>query len=85
VTFDKLKAMVMGEKEKITIPIPRQIARLPNWKIVTRPTSKNWKAVNTKRRKVDKEHTVPHGYNAWHDEAEEDQDILEALDVLGDE
>ena len=86
VTFDHLKAMVMGEEENMTIPIPRQIARLANWSIVTRPTSKKWQAINTKRRKVDKEHTVPHGYNAWGDvEEEDDQDVLEAMDLLLDE
>jgi len=84
VTFDQLKSMVMGEQDKITVPIPRQIARLPTWKIVTRPTTKNWQAVNNKRRRVDMAHTVPHGYNAWGDADEEDQDLLEVMDLLGD-
>ena len=82
VTFEQLKAMVLGEEEKITVPIPRQIARLPGWRLVTRSTSKNWQAQNTKRRRVDKEHTVPYGYNAWANEPEEDQDLLEAMDIL---
>jgi hypothetical protein len=85
VTFDNLKRLVMGDEDSMVIPIPRQIARLPKWKIVTRPTSKRWQAVNTKRRRVDAERTVPHGYNAWGDEDEEDQELLEALDVLGDD
>ena len=82
VTFENLKAMVLGEQDPITVPIPRQITRLPGWKIVTRPTSKRWQAVNTKRRRVDREHTVPHGFNAWHGEEEDDQELLEAMDLL---
>lgn len=82
VTFKNLKKMVMGYKDNIIVGIPRQIARLPSWKIVTRPSSKNWQAVNTKRRRVDMAHTVPHGYNAFADEDEEDQDILETMDFL---
>lgn len=84
VTFENLKDLVMGSKEKITIPIPHQIARLPNWTLVTRPSSKMWQAVNSKRRRVDAEHTVPHGFNAWHDQDDEDQEMLEVLDLLGD-
>ena len=84
ITFENLKSMVMGDTSKITVPIPQQISRLPGWKIVTRATSKDWQAKNTKRRRVDKEHTVPHGYNPWGDEDEEDQEMLEALDILGD-
>ncbi|XP_026286850.1 uncharacterized protein LOC113212391 [Frankliniella occidentalis] len=80
VTFDNLKAMVMGEKENVVVPIPRQIARLSSWKIVTRPSSKNWKAVNTKRRRVGVELTVPLGYNAWGDDA--DEETLERMDDL---
>ena len=83
-TFDNLKAMVMGDINNITVPIPRQIARLPSWKLVTRSTSKKWQAKNTKRRRVDVAHTVPYGYNAWGNEADEDQELLEAMDVLGD-
>ncbi|KAK3917557.1 WD repeat-containing protein 41 [Frankliniella fusca] len=82
VTFEQLKAMVMGEQKKTTDPIPRMIARLPTWKIVTRSGTKKWQAVNSKRRLVDAERTVPHGYNAWEMEDEEDQEILEALDLL---
>ena len=82
VTFENLKAMVLGETEALTIPIPRQIARLPSWKIVTRPTSKKWQAINTKRRRVDVECTVPHGYNAFADQPEEDQELLETMDIL---
>ena len=82
VTFDNMKAMVLGERDPITIPIPRQIARLPSWKIVTRPTSKKWQAINTKRRRVDVERTVPHGYNAFANQPEEDQELLENMDIL---
>jgi hypothetical protein len=85
VTFDSLKAIVFGEREKINVPIPHQIARLVGWKVVTRATKKDWQAKNTKRRRLDVARTVPHGYNAWHAEAEEDQELLEVLDVLGDE
>ena len=84
ITFENLKSMVMGVQHKITVPIPQQIARLPGWKIVTRSTHKDWKAVNTKRRRVDKERTVPHGFNAFANEPEEDQDMLEVMDLLGD-
>ena len=84
VTFENLKALVLGGREKITIPIPREIARLPKWRIVTRSTSKNWRAVNTKRRRVDAERTVPHGFNAWHEAPEDDQEMLEAMDLLAE-
>ena len=82
ITFQNLESLVMGTRHSITVPISRQIARLPKWKIVTRFTSKKWQAVNTKRRRVDMEHTVPHGYNAWADEPKEDQEMLEAMDIL---
>ncbi|KAK3926026.1 FERM and PDZ domain-containing protein 2, partial [Frankliniella fusca] len=84
VTFDNLKVMVMGSRDKITVPIPHQIAGLPGWKIVTRPSTKNWQAVNTKRRRVDVANTVPHGYNGWTMADEEDQDLLEAMDLCAD-
>jgi hypothetical protein len=84
VTFDNLKAMVMGEEGNFTVPIPRQIARLPGWKIVTRPTSKNWQSKNTKRRCLDSNRTVPYGHNPWHDQSEEDQELLEAMEILMD-
>ncbi|KAK3928424.1 DNA polymerase [Frankliniella fusca] len=84
ITFDNLKAMVMGNTKRLTVPIPHQIARLPGWKIVTRSTRKIWQAVNTKRRRVCVEHTVPFGYNAWTMAPEEDQDLLEVMDLLAD-
>jgi len=84
VTFENLKAMVMGEFDKLTVPIPRQIARLQGWKIVTRATSKTWQAKNTKRRRLDMARTVPHGYNAWEMADEDDQDLLAVMDLLGD-
>ncbi|MBW0532615.1 hypothetical protein O181_072330 [Austropuccinia psidii MF-1] len=82
VTFDNLKSMVLGEKQKVTVHIPHQIARLPSWNIVTRPASKNWQAVNTKRRRVDTCHTVPHGFNAWEGEDPEIQELMEVMDLL---
>ncbi|KAK3917816.1 putative DNA polymerase [Frankliniella fusca] len=84
VTFDNLKVIVIGSRDKITVPIPHQIARLPGWRIVTRHSTKNWQALNTKRRRVDVANTVPHGYNGWTMAEKEDQDLLEVLDVLGD-
>ncbi|KAK3931295.1 putative DNA polymerase [Frankliniella fusca] len=84
VTFDNLKVMVMGSRDKITVPIPHQIARLPGWRIVTRHSTKNWQALNTKRRRLDVANTVPHGYNAWTMAPEEDQDLLEVMELLGD-
>ncbi|XP_026290878.2 uncharacterized protein LOC113215459 [Frankliniella occidentalis] len=81
VTFDKLKEMVRGKREKVLVPIPKQIARLPAWKIVTRATSKTWQAVNKKRRRVDLGNTVPHGYTAWQGD-QDDQELLEVLDEL---
>ncbi|XP_052130819.1 uncharacterized protein LOC127751379 [Frankliniella occidentalis] len=82
VTFENLKAMVLGNKEKTIVPIPRQIARLTNWKIVTRASKKQWQAKNTKRRRVGLEMTVPLGYNAWTMADKEDQDLLEVMEVL---
>jgi hypothetical protein len=84
VTFENLKSMVLGDTERLTVPIPHQIARLPGWKIVTRPSTKNWQAVNTKRRRVDVANTVPHGYKGWTMADEEDQDLLEAMDLCAD-
>lgn len=74
----------MGEDALTTIPIPRQIARTPAWKVITRESSKKWKAVNSKRRRVDVARTVPHGFNAWGDVEEEDQELMENLDLLMD-
>ncbi|XP_034250240.1 uncharacterized protein LOC117650752 [Thrips palmi] len=58
--------------------------RLPDFplEVVTRPARKLWQAKNVKRRRVDVARTVPHGFNAYGDEDEEDQDLLEALDLL---
>ncbi|KAK3908802.1 putative DNA polymerase [Frankliniella fusca] len=80
VTFENLKAMVLGERTNVLVPIPRQIARLQTWKIVTRRTSKNWKAQNTKRRRVGVELTVPIGYNAWG--ADEDEEMCGRMEEL---
>lgn len=84
VTFDNLKAMVMGNADRMTVHIPRQIARTTGWKIVTLATRKIWQARNNKRRRLDLAHTVPHGFNAYWDAEEEDQDLLEVMDILGD-
>ena len=84
VTFENLKTMVLGDVEKMNVPIPHKIERLPKWKIVTRAGSKNWQAANNKRRRVDTARTVPHGYNAFEDADEEDQDLLEVMNLLGD-
>ncbi|KAK3916407.1 putative DNA polymerase [Frankliniella fusca] len=85
VTFDNLKAMVMGETDPLTIPIPRQIARIPGWRVVTRDTSKVWQVKNTKRRRISRGDTVPHGYNKWHMAEQQDHEIPEELDTLFNE
>ncbi len=83
VTFDTLRDMVLGRRDKVTVPIPRQIARLAPWRIVTRNTSKTWQAVNRKRRRVDMGNTVPHGYTAWAGD-DEDEEMVEVLGQLAD-
>ena len=72
--------MVMGAGAT-NVPIPRQIARLPTWKVVTRPTSKNWQAKI--RIRVDIARTVPHGFNAFGDE-DEAQEVLEAMEFMNE-
>lgn len=63
VTFDSLKRMVFSNDEKITeVPIPHQIARLPGWRIVTRPSLKTWRVCLNKRRRINKKQTVPFGF-----------------------
>lgn len=63
VTFDTLKDMVLSDEHKqTTIHIPSQIARLPGWRIVTRPSSKKWQVCLNKRRRIDMERTVPFGF-----------------------
>ncbi|KAK3919938.1 Multiple epidermal growth factor-like domains protein 10 [Frankliniella fusca] len=52
-------------------------------KIVTRDTAKKWQAVNSKRRRVG-DITVPHGYNAWEMAEDDDQELLEAMELLAD-
>ncbi|KAK3931266.1 Cadherin-23 [Frankliniella fusca] len=84
VFFDNLKAMVMGSRDKITVPIPHQIARLPTWQIARGGSLRKIIPVNSKRRRVDVENTVPHGFNAWDMAEEEDQDLLEAMELLAD-
>ncbi|KAK3920747.1 putative DNA polymerase [Frankliniella fusca] len=81
VTFDNLKEMVWGNKERVHVPIPRKITRIAPWRIVNRDTSKIWRAVNTKRRRVDLANTVPHGYICWKGD-DEDEEMLEVLDSL---
>ncbi|KAK3925572.1 putative DNA polymerase [Frankliniella fusca] len=83
VTFENLKEMVKGQREKVMVPIPKQIARLPPWRIVTREASKTWQALNRKRRRVDLGNTVPYGFTAWKGD-DEDMEMLEMLAQLAD-
>lgn len=62
VTFDRLKDMVVNDGPKTNIPIASQIVRLSNWTIVSRPTNKTWQVCLNKRRRINKECTVPYGY-----------------------
>ena len=61
VTFERLKDMVLNNTQN-TINIPAQIARMKGWRIVTRPSSKGWQTCLNKRRRIDKERTVPYGF-----------------------
>ena len=77
VTFDNLKGMVLHDSDPHVIPAPMQIVRLPGWRIVTRDSSKKWQVCLNKRRRVDKEKTVPYGYVPPLDD-----DDLALLDVM---
>ncbi|KAK3908164.1 Neutral ceramidase [Frankliniella fusca] len=81
VTFENLREMVMNKKDKVHVPIPRKITRIAPWRIVNRDTSKDWRVVNTKRRRVDLANTVPHGYTAWQGD-DEDEEMLQVLEDL---
>lgn len=83
ITFENLKRMVLEDAPPRTIPIPHQITRLPGWKIVTRDTSKKWQVCLNKRRRIDKERTVPYGYKKS-ELNEEDLELLEILQELVD-
>jgi hypothetical protein len=81
VTFDNLKDMVLNDTEHRRIHIPSQIVRLPGWHIVTRESSKKWQVCLTKRRRVDKEHTVPYGFTSEIID-EDDYEMLNTLESL---
>lgn len=82
VTFDNLKDMVLSKDHKQnTIHIPAQIARLPGWRIVTRPSSKKWQVCLNKRRRIDIERTVPFGYRGTLFD-DEDYELLHLLEGL---
>ena len=76
VTFDRFKDMVVHGRDPTTVDIPAHIARLPNWKIVTRRTQKLWRPCLTKRQYSERP-SLPFGYH----EVELDDDDLQ----LGDE
>jgi hypothetical protein len=83
VTFDRLKDMVLKDTGKAKINIPAQIVRLPGWRIVTRSSSKQWQVCLNKRRRIDKEKTVPYGYNSTLLDTD-DFHLLSALECLAD-
>ncbi|KAK3914482.1 DNA polymerase [Frankliniella fusca] len=84
VTFDTLKHMVLSDEKIITnIDIPSQIARLPGWRIVTRPSSKKWQVCLNKRRRIHKEKTEPYGFKGTLLD-DEDYEILSVLENLAD-
>jgi len=81
-TFDTLKDMVLcDERKQTTIHIPAQIARLPGWRIVTRPSSKKWQVCLNKWRRIDLERTVPFGFRGTVLD-DEDYEMLNVLDGL---
>ncbi|KAJ1523104.1 hypothetical protein ONE63_000997 [Megalurothrips usitatus] len=81
VTFDRLKEMVFETQEHTTIQIPTQIARLPGWRIVSRPSSKKWQVCLNKRRCVCDGKTVPFGFTGTLLD-DEDYSFLQTLDDL---
>ena len=84
VTFDTLKHMVLSDEKIITnVGIPTQLARLPGWRIVTRPSSKKWQVCLNKRRRVNKERTEPFGYKGLLFD-DEDYELLSVLEDLAD-
>ncbi|KAJ1518855.1 hypothetical protein ONE63_011531 [Megalurothrips usitatus] len=84
-TFENLRDMVLSDHPiKRDIPLPSQIARLRGWRIVTRDTTKAWRVCLNKRRRVDKERTVPYGYVDTEDVADDDEEVLAALAQLAD-
>ncbi|KAK3920952.1 Storkhead-box protein 2 [Frankliniella fusca] len=82
VTFEKLKKMVKRSGMKTTVRIPSQITRTSGWRIVSRPASKTWQVVISKRRRLG-DKTVPYGFT---DQllSEDDEDCLDALEQLMD-
>lgn len=81
-TFENLKSMVKNDAPSITVPLPSQIARLPGWRIVTRDSSKKWQVCLNKRRRVNKDETVPFGYMRESEWTQEDEELLEVLEEL---
>ncbi|XP_026280689.2 uncharacterized protein LOC113208067 [Frankliniella occidentalis] len=85
VTFETLKDMILSDEQKQTlVHIPAQIARLPGWRIVTRPSSKTWQVCLNKRRRIDKERTVAYGYQGTLLD-DDDYDLLNTLALLYNE
>ena len=53
VNFASLKEMVTADRPPIIVPIPHQIGRKNRFDVVTRPTSKVFRVVHTKRKLLD--------------------------------
>jgi len=82
VTFDRLKNMVLSDKSEVTtVHIPTQIARVSGWRIVSRPSTKKWQVCLNKRRRIDKEKTVPFGFKGTLLD-DEDYEMLNVLEDL---
>ena len=82
VTFERLKEMVLSDTNmSTTVKIPTQIARLPGWRIVSRPSTKKWQVCLNKRRRIDKDRTVPFGYQGTLLD-DEDYELLGVLEKL---
>jgi len=84
VTFENLKAMVLGEKSGIRVDIPSRIDRAPGWKIVTRSTSKLWRVCLNKRRRIENNCTVPYGFRSVMLDSS-DYDLIDCMEDLGEE
>lgn len=76
--------MILNTNKESRIQIPTQIARLPGWRIVSRPSSKKWQVCLNKRRRIDVERTVPYGYTAEPLD-DEDYELMDALESLYNE
>ncbi|KAG8239990.1 hypothetical protein J437_LFUL018632 [Ladona fulva] len=62
VSFDRLKAMVMEEAPPLDVRYQNRIGRVLPFKVVSRPETKTFRVVYSKRRRVDSFHTLPYGY-----------------------